>query len=121
MPFIIKLIVNSLSIFFASYLLPGVHLSSYPKAIWVAIIISLLNVFFKPFLIILTIPITIFTFGIFLFFINAIIFSLAAYLIHGFAIDSFFTAIILSLIVSVLNYLMELPGIKKKKDKEQVF
>lgn len=121
MHFFVKLAINSISIFLASSFLPGVHIKNYPTAIWVALLISLLNVFFKPLLIILTIPITVFTFGIFLFFINAIIFSVAAYLINGFSIDGFFTAIILSLIVSVLNYLMELPGMKKRKDKEQVF
>jgi putative membrane protein len=121
MPFIVKLVINSISIFLASALLPGVFLKSYPTAIWVALVISLLNAFIKPLLIILTIPITIFTFGIFLFLINAIIFSMAAYLINGFAIEGFFTAVILSLIVSILNYLMESPGMKRKKDEEQVF
>ncbi len=122
MHFLVKLVIQSISIFTASWLLPGVHISSYPKAIWVAIVISLLNVFIRPFLVILTIPITIYTYGIFLLFINAVIVALAAYLINGFAIDNFLYAIYLSIIVSLLNYLMELPTMRKKKnDDEQVF
>ncbi len=121
MYFLIKLIINSISIFLVATFLPGVHVINYPTAIWVALVVSVLNVFFKPFFIILTIPITIFTFGIFLFFINAIIFLLAAYLIRGFSIDGFFVAFMMSLIVSLLNYLMELPGMRKKNDDEQTF
>jgi len=120
MYFIAKLAINSISIFLAASFLPGVHVSSFPKAIWVALVISILNVLFKPFLILLTIPITIFTFGFFLLFINAIIISAAAYLINGFAVDSFLNAFILSLIVALLNYLMELPAMRKNRENDRL-
>jgi len=120
MHFIAKLAINSISIFLAASLLPGVYVSSYPKAIWVAVVISLLNVFLKPFLIIFTIPITLVTFGLFLLVINAIIIALAAYMINGFGVESFWTAFILSIFISLLNYLMELPAMRRKKQDNQL-
>jgi len=119
MYFLAKLAINSISIFFAASFLPGVYVSSYPKAIWVAVVIGLLNVFVKPFLILLTIPITLFTFGIFLLFINAIIISIAARMINGFSVETFWAAFFLSIIIALLNYLMELPAMRQKRNDNQ--
>lgn len=106
---LIRIIISSISIFLAAWLLPGVEVTSYPTAILVAVVVSLLNVFFKPILIVLTIPITIFTFGIFLLFINAIIFIVAAYFLPGFTIDGIFIAFILSILVSFFNFIFGMP------------
>jgi putative membrane protein len=121
MPFLVKLAIQSISIFLASALLPGVHVSDYLTAIWVAIVIALLNVFLRPLLIIFTIPITVFTFGLFLLVINAIIIVLAASMISGFNIDGFWWAFLLSIIISLLNYLMERSAIKANNRKDQTF
>lgn len=106
---IVRIIISSLSIFFAAWLLPGVEITNFPTAILVAIVIALLNVFFKPIFIILTIPITIFTFGIFLLFINAILFIIASYFLSGFDINGIFTAFIFSILVSVFNFMLGMP------------
>lgn len=119
MNFILKIIVTSLSIFFSSWLLTDVHIDSYPTAIWVALVIALLNVFLKPILILLTIPVTFLTFGLFLLVINAIIVYVADYFVKGFYIDGFFTAFILSLLISVLNYVMEWPAMKARQRQRQ--
>ncbi|MDY0216394.1 MAG: phage holin family protein [Bacteroidales bacterium] len=116
-----KLAIQSISIFVAAMLLPGVHVSSYLTAIWIAIVIALLNVFIRPLLIIFTIPITIFTFGLFLLVINAIIIYLAASMIKGFNVDDLWWAFLLSVIVSLLNYLMEWPAMHKNKRNDQTF
>ncbi len=121
MHFLAKLAIQSISIFLAAALLPGVHVSSYLTAIWIAIVIGILNVFLRPLLIIFTIPITMFTFGLFLLVINAVIIILAASMISGFDIDGFWWAFLLSLIISLLNYLMELSAIKTNNRKNQTF
>ncbi|HEY4935074.1 MAG TPA: phage holin family protein, partial [Puia sp.] len=72
-------------------------------AIVLAIVLGILNLFVKPILIILTLPITIFTFGLFLFVINALIILLAARFVNGFRVDGFWWALLFSLLLSVLT------------------
>ena len=98
-----NLIVNTLSIFAASYVLSGVHVDSFLTALLVAVVMSVLNVTLKPLLIIITIPITFVTFGLFLFVINVLVLYAAASLIDGFALEGFWWAILFSLVVSVIN------------------
>lgn len=97
------LIVNGLSIFIVSYLLSGVYVDSIWTALIVAFILSVLNITLKPLLILLTIPITILTLGLFLIVINVIILMTVDYLLEGFIIDGFFWAIIFSILVSIVN------------------
>ena len=115
MRFILKLLVSSLAVFFAAKLIPGVTLEGFPTAILVALLIGFLNAFLKPILIILTIPITLLTFGIFLLVINAVIIILADYALDGFAVDSFITAVLFSIIVSVITWLLEAIANPKSK------
>lgn len=107
MSILIKLFISSLAVFGASYLLPGVHVKNYTTAFIVAIVLGLLNTFLKPVLIVLTIPLTILTLGLFLLVINAIIIKLCAKLVDGFQVDGWLWAIIFSLVVSVFTYILE--------------
>jgi len=115
MKFILKLLVSSLAVFFGAYILDGVYLNGFPTAILVALLIGFLNAFLRPVLIILTIPITLLTFGLFLLVINAAIILLADYVLTGFTVDSFFTAIIFSIMVSVITWLLEAIANPKSK------
>ena len=97
--------------------LTGVNIDNFWTAIVVAIVLSIFNVVVKPLLIILTLPATILTFGLFLFAINALILLLADYTVDGFEIDGFWWAILLSFLLSVLNSLMgnkDKPNTKKE-------
>lgn len=107
MNFILKLLVSSLAVFFGAYILDGVYLAGFPTAILVALLLGFLNAFLKPVLVILTIPITLLTFGLFLFVINAGIIWLADYALAGFTVDSFMTAIIYSILISVITWMLE--------------
>ena len=107
MRFFLKLLVTSLAVFFSAYILDGVYLEGFPTAILVALLMGFLNAFLKPILIILTIPITLVTFGLFLLVINAVIILLADYALSGFTVDSFFTAVLFSIIVSVITWILE--------------
>lgn len=107
MRFILKLLVTSLAVFFAAYILEGVYLKGFPTAILVAFVIAFLNAFLRPILVILTIPFTLLTFGLFLLVINAVIILLTDYALDGFTVDSFFTAVVFSIIVSLITWLLE--------------
>jgi putative membrane protein len=118
MRFLLKLLVTSLAVFFGAKLIPGVILQGFPTAILVALLIGFLNAFLKPILVILTIPITLVTFGLFLLAINAAIIMLADYALTGFSVHGFFTAVMFSIIVSVITWLLEAIA-NPKKNKEQ--
>jgi putative membrane protein len=108
MGFIIKVLITAAAVFVADYFLAGVHQSNDLKTtIVVALVLALLNTFIKPILVILTIPITILTLGLFLLIINAIMVKLADYFIEGFTVDGWLYAIIFSLIVSIVTYILD--------------
>ena len=100
---LIKIFVNTLSIFIASYLLNGVHVDSLSTALVIAIILAVLNVTVKPFLILITFPLTLLSFGLFLIVINVIVFMIASGLVNGFYIDGFLWALVYSVLISVVN------------------
>lgn len=105
--FIIKTIATALAVLFAAYILNGVQVDSTLTALVVAVVLGLLNSFIKPLLIILTIPITIVTLGLFLLVINIIIVKLAAALVTGFRVDSWIAALLFSLVVSIVSSVIE--------------
>ena len=115
MNFIVKLILYSVAILITSYLLPGVHIDSFGSAFILAALLALLNITLKPLLIILTIPFTIFTLGLFLLVINAVIILIADSIIPGTQIDGFWWALLFSLIVSILNALFTGMTSEKKR------
>jgi putative membrane protein len=86
-----------------SHVLPGIHITNYWSAIVLMLVLSLLNTFIKPLLIVLTLPATIFTFGLFLFVINALIILLGSSFVKGFEVDGFWWALLFSVILSILN------------------
>ncbi|MCF7568332.1 phage holin family protein [Sabulilitoribacter arenilitoris] len=108
MKLIIKLLLNAVAVFVISYLLRnnGVELDNYLTAIIVAVVLSVLNLFVKPILVILTLPITIVTLGLFLLIINAIIILLADKLIDGFSVSSIWIAVLFSILLSVLQSIL---------------
>ncbi len=115
MGFILKVLVTALAVFVADYILDGVHINDDAKTIIiVALVLALLNTFIKPVLIILTIPVTIVTLGLFLLIINALIVKWAASLVDGFTVDGWWPAILFSLIVSLVSALLN--GLAKQKD-----
>ena len=98
-----QLMLTALALFIGDYLLDGLAIESSWTVVWSAIVITLLNKFVKPLLVALTIPATLFTFGIFLLVINASILLMAGEIVEGFHIDGFWTALWLSLVISLTN------------------
>ncbi len=100
MKLIIRILITAFIVVALSNFLPGTHIDNYYTGIWVAIVIGLMNIFIKPLLIILTLPVTIITFGLFLLVINAIIILLSSSLVNGFWVDGFWWALLFSLLLS---------------------
>ncbi len=105
--FIAKTLITAVAVLVAAYVLDGVHVKDTMTAVLVAAVLGLLNSFVKPILIIITIPITIFTLGLFLLVINILIVKWASDLVPGFSVDGWVSALLFSLVVSVATYLME--------------
>jgi putative membrane protein len=110
--FLMRTIILTLAVIIAIRILPGVRIEG--GSIWVAVltalVISLLDNFIRPILIFVTLPFTVVTMGLFIFIINAVIIELAAGIVGPFQVDSFGYALLFSLIITALNYLLELPN-----------
>jgi len=107
MRLLIKCLLSALALLAVAYLYSGVQVSTYSSALLAAAVIGLLNMFVRPVLVVLTLPVTIVTLGLFLFVINALLFWAASGLLSGFHVNSFFAALVGSLIYSLLGLLIE--------------
>jgi putative membrane protein len=106
--FLINILISGLAVFIASYILPGVTLDNFLTAIFVGLLLGIINVVIKPILILLTLPITLITLGLFTFIINALMVILVDALITGFSVNNFWTAIVFSLVLSLVNWGLKL-------------
>ena len=104
---IIQILILTVAVILTSYLLPGIYVKSFWSALIVAIILGLLNAFVRPIMVYISIPFTLWTFGLFLFVINALIILLAGAIVKGFEVKGFWWALIFSVILSVIQYLLE--------------
>lgn len=100
---VVNLLVNTISIFAVSYILSGIEVDSFLTALVVAVVMVILNVTLKPLLILITIPLTIITFGLFLLVVNVLVLYAVAALVDGFQIAGFWWALAFSLLVSFIN------------------
>jgi putative membrane protein len=114
MNFLLRIVITAVVAFALSSVLPGIHIDTFWTAIVFSFILAVLNFFLKPILIILTLPITILTLGLFLFIINALIVYFTSDLIRGFHIDGFKYALLFSLLLSLLTSLLY-----KERDREE--
>lgn len=107
MAFLVKILVSALAVFLGAWLLPGVAVENVGTALIVAVVLAVLNALLKPLLIILTIPVTIITLGLFLLVINALIILFADALVGGFVVEGFWWALLFSLLLSFLSSIFE--------------
>lgn len=103
MAILINWIVSAMVIFSVAYITPGVHVASFTTALIVALVLGIINAFIKPVLIILTLPITILSLGLFTLVINAFLILLASAIVKGFTVDGFVWALIFGIILSIAN------------------
>lgn len=105
-----RLLLLSIAVMVGAWLLPGIEVESFWAVFWTAIVISLLNNLIRPVLIVITLPATVVTLGLFLFVVNAVIILMASAMVSGFHVDSFGSALLFSLVLMGVNYLLELPN-----------
>ena len=103
--FLIRLFVTALALGIASAIVPGLTITGFWTLLGAAFLLGLVNVVIRPILIILTLPITLLTLGLFLWVINAAMLGLVAAMMDGFAISGFFSALLASLVVSLVSWM----------------
>ncbi|MGN6437781.1 MAG: phage holin family protein [Agriterribacter sp.] len=103
MNFLIRLLVTAAVAFGLAHLLKGIHINSYWTALIFALVLAIVNLIVRPLLVILTIPLTIITFGLFLLVINALMVMLASKLVDGIQVDGFWWALLFSLLLSIVS------------------
>ncbi len=106
---VLKWALNSLALFIVMKLIPGIRIDHFQDLLLATLVIGLLNVFLRPIIVLLTLPVTLLTLGLFTLVINGLMFYLAANLVSGFQVTgfgaAFLAALLFSLISSVLNML----------------
>jgi len=103
---LVRWLVLTVAIVFSSYLISGIQVSGFFSALFAAAILGILNVFFRPILFILTLPINILTLGLFTFVINALILKMASGVISGFEVHGFWSAVFGALVISAFNWIL---------------
>jgi putative membrane protein len=118
MNFVLRILITAVVAFALSSVLPGIHIHSFGTAIVLSLVLAILNFLLKPILIILTLPITILTFGLFLLIINAIIVWVAGGLVDGVRVDGFGWALLFSLLLSLLTSILHKDTKREEKRRD---
>ncbi len=105
---VLRWALNSFALFFVMKLIPGIRIDRFQDLLLATLVIGLLNVFLKPIIVLLTLPVTIMTLGLFTFVINALIFYLAANLVPGLHVTGFGTAFIAALLFSLFSFVLNM-------------
>jgi putative membrane protein len=108
MGFVIKLLLTGIFAFFIAQVIPGIELNSFADGVLLAIVLAVLNAVVRPILVLLTIPITFLTLGLFLLVINVIIIYLADAVLGGFEVNGVIWALVFSLVLSLIASIINL-------------
>lgn len=103
---IIRWIISALTIIVVSYIVPGIHVASFWSALLVALFLGLLNAIVRPIIILLTLPVTIITLGLFVFVINAFMLLLVNAVVKGFTVDGFFPALLGAVLIWIIGWMV---------------
>jgi putative membrane protein len=107
MKLIVRWLLLACALILLTQLDPGIRVASFGSALWAAFVIGLLNAFVRPLLILLTLPVTILTMGLFLFVINALTFQLASNMLDGFQVQGFWHALLGSVLYSLWGLVID--------------
>lgn len=111
---VLKWALNSFALFFVMKLIPGIQIDRFQNLLLATLVIGLLNVFLKPIIVLLTLPVNLMTLGLFTFVINGVIFYIAAQLVPGFHVTGFGSAFIAAFLFSLFTFVLNmLTGTKK--------
>ena len=106
MRFLVRLLLNGVAVFIAAHVVPGITVDTPVAALLAGVILGVVNALVRPLLILLTLPFTLVTLGLFLFVVNAICLGLVAWLVPGFALSGFLAALAGAIVISVVSWLL---------------
>ncbi len=106
MRFLLRVVLNAAALLVAAWLVPGVQITGLGAAIVAGLLLGVVNALVRPILLLLTLPFTLLTLGLFIFVVNAICFALTAALVPGFRISGFFAALVGSIVVSIVSWIL---------------
>ncbi len=101
--FLLRLLITAVAVLLAARLLPGIEITGGWALVFTVVILSVFNAFLRPLMIFLTLPITLLSFGLFIFVINGIILYLTSMLVSGFEIHSLLSAVVASILISIVS------------------
>jgi putative membrane protein len=105
---IIHFVVSALAILITAYILPGVHVDGFLVAFIIAVVLGVINIFLRPILIVLTLPLTVVTLGLFVLVINGLLVLLASYLVAGFVVDNFWWAFLFGIVLAIVSWVLQI-------------
>jgi len=97
-------LINALALLALPWVLPSIHVASFTTALMVAVVLGLINAVIRPVLLLLTLPVTLLTLGLFIFVINGMMFLLAAWLLEGFVVDGIWAGVFGSMVYSLISW-----------------
>ncbi len=97
--------LNAVALLLVPYVIPGVHLENFHSALIAVFVLGLVNTVVKPIFVLLTLPVTFLTLGLFLFVINALMFWFVGDILSGFRVEGFFSALFGSIVYSIASWL----------------
>jgi putative membrane protein len=100
------LIINAIAVLIAGYILPGINIDNIWTAVIIAVVLGVINAVIRPILVILTLPITILTLGLFILVINALLVLLVSNIVPGFTVDGFWWAMLFSIVLSLVSWFL---------------
>lgn len=103
---LLHLLASALAVLITAYIVPSVYVSGFFVALVVAVVLGILNIFVRPILLILTLPINILTLGLFTFVINTLLILLASAIVPGFRVGSFFAAMIFGIVLAIVSWFL---------------
>jgi putative membrane protein len=106
MRFLLRLLLNGVAVFIAAHVVPGITVSGPGAALIAGVILGFVNAIIRPLLILLTLPFTLITLGLFLFVVNAICLGVVAWLVPGFSLSGFFAALLGAIVISIVSWLL---------------
>jgi len=105
---LIHFVVSAIAILITAYVLPGVYVDGLFAALVLAVILGVINTFIRPVLVVLTLPLSIVTLGLFVLVINALLVMLASYIVPGFTVAGFWYAFLFGIVLAIVSYVLQI-------------
>ncbi len=106
MRILITWLINALALLILPYIIPSIQIRGFGTALAAAVVLGLINALIRPLLVLLTLPVTVLTLGLFIFVINALLFQFAAWILKGFEVADFWSALFGSILYSLISWLL---------------